>query len=116
MSSDKLRIYKMNDCDIVIAHSRKEAIEWYEDYTTDISGEVEENIELVRNLKKGFWWNCYKEELFMEKMRSLKEGDELKVGVWASNLAYWVTYEEVLKDSTKIKDMEIPGIISTTEW
>ena len=112
----KPKIYRMNDFDTVIAWNKKQAIEhyFYEEYPDDDIETVEKECCLERNLNKGFWWMSNEKEI-TDKINKLENyGDEIKVGRWACEICFWVTFKEVIN---KLLDrVDIPGIICSTEY
>ena len=115
MSDKKLKIYRMNDCDTVIAYSKKEAIEWYflEYHTDDKREHIRNECTRETGLSQGYWFNL-SPKLFLNKIYSLKVGEELRVANWAGDPAYWVTFKYALENL--LDRIDIPGIICTTEY
>lgn len=115
MKDKKPKIYRMNDCDTVIAYSKKEAVGWYcNEYHSKF--ELKSiNCECTRetDLSKGFWFNL-SDKRFLDKIMSLKNGEELRVSRWADDPAYWVTFKHALENL--LDRIDIPGIICTTEY
>jgi len=105
----------MNDCDVVIAYSKKEAVQCYfHQYQT---GDKRENIknECTRetDLSQGYWFNLTPNK-FLDKVMSLKHDEELRVSTWAGDPAYWVTFKYTIENL--LGRIDIPGIICTTEY
>ncbi len=115
MNNKKPKIYSMNDCDTVIAYSKKEAVDWYcNEYHSKF--ELKSiNYEATRetDLSKGYWFNLTPNK-FLDKIMSLKHGEELKVSMWAGDPAYWVTFKYAIENL--LDRIDIPGIICTTEY
>lgn len=113
--SKRPKIYSMNDCDTVIAYSKKEAVCWYS-YKYH-AGDKYEDIrnECIRetDLSKGYWFNLPPKQV-LDKIMSLKHGEELKVSMWAGDPAYWVTFKYAIENL--LDRIDIPGIICTTEY
>lgn len=111
----KPKIYRMNHCDTVIAHSKKQAVDYYfhEEYPDDDIETVRKDCRLEKNLKNGFWWVSSEEEV-MEKINNLGAYDEIKVGNWAGQISFWVTFQHVIDNL--LGKIDIPCIICSTEW
>lgn len=111
----KPKIYSMNDCDTVIAYSKKEAVEWY--LNNCFSGveieDIKNECSRETDLSKGYWFNLTPNK-FLDKILSLKHGEELKVSNWAGDPAYWVTFKYAIENL--LDKIDIPGIICTTEY
>lgn len=117
MNNKKPKIYSMNDCDTVIAYSKKEAVEWYCNKYVYMS---KTDCEYVRNectreadLSKGYWFNLSPKQV-LDKIMSLEHCEELKVSMWAGDPAYWVTFKYAIENL--LGRIDIPGIICTTEY
>ena len=115
MNNKKPKIYRMNDQDTVIAYSKKEAVDHYfhEEYPDDDIETVHKDCRLERNLKDGFWWVSSEEEV-MEKINNLGAYDEIKVGNWAGQISFWVTFKYVIDNL--LSKVDIPCIICSTEY
>jgi hypothetical protein len=115
MKNKKPKIYRMNEQDTVIAYSKKEAVDWYltEYFGGDDYKSINEECERETDLSKGYWYNLPPNK-FYDKIMSLACDEELRVSKWAGDPAYWVTFEHVLENL--LDEIDIPGIICTTEW
>ena len=115
MENKKPKIYRMNEFDIVIAYSKKEAVTWYsiECFSGDDYKSIREECIRETDLSQGYWYNLPPDKL-LNKVMNLNGGEELRVSNWAGDPAYWVTFEYVLENL--LGEIDIPGIICTTEW
>ena len=109
----KLKIYRMNEVDTVVAHTKKQAIDWYMDYMGDYSDEIKEDCIQEKDLSKGYWFNLPHEK-FLDKVMNLQPGKELRVANWAGDPAYWITFQDALDNH--LNEIDVPGIICTTEY
>ena len=112
----KAKIYQMNECDSVIAYSKKEAVDWYweEFFGSNGREEIRAECERVKDLAgNGLWYNQSPDK-FMETVMNLKAGEELRICNWSGDPAYWITFEEFLENL--IDKVDIPGIICSTEY
>lgn len=116
MNKNEPKIYRMNDCDTLIAYSKKEAVDWYfkEWNSTDTKEEIAIECERETDLSKTFWWNCRSPKELWDRVNKLTEEEEIKVSTWAGDPAYLVSFQYVIENL--LERLDIPGLICTTEY
>lgn len=101
----KLKLFEVNDCDVVIAENKEEAISWY---CNEGEGDCDEAPE-VKSYSKKHWH-------ILRDMKELKRIVEIcgssKIGFFAGELAVFICY----RISIDFYDGEIPYLFSSTEW
>ncbi len=113
MTEKRLKFYQMDECDTVIAYSKREAIVWYSNEVGIDINQLE--VDRITNLKSGMWWSISGKDL-IEKILKMPHNRYLRVGSWAGDVAYWVTFEKILDDPELLKKVDIPSVIRTTEY
>lgn len=103
---EELKLFQMNEYDVVIARSKEEAEDWYEkEYVFDDY----EGAEEVKSYKKKHWW-------IIRDMNHLSDiinkFGKMEVGDFAGGIAVFISYE----NSMKLYDSSVPEVFSSTEW
>lgn len=116
MADKKPKIYRMGDCDTVIAYSKRDAVNWYfkEGGTCENLADIAIECEREKDLSETFWWNCWEAKDLWDRAIKLKLGEEIKVSTWAGDPAYLVTFQYVLDNL--LDRISIPSIICSTEF
>ena len=97
-------------CDVIIAHSIREARKYCKD-EFGIGNEEVEDMDRLIDLEGRTVWIMFSNT---EELRSwIERFGELKVGIWASEVAALLTYKQAMEI---YNPDDIPGIFSTTEW
>ena len=106
-----MEVYKMNDCDWVIAHNKKQAIEFYVNLTRDTDLDKEE-IHKCNLGNEGMWWPAKNlPHYFCSQFAKEALNAERKTEDFAGEFSYWMTFEEIIK-YTKLFKVECPSVIS----
>ena len=108
----KAKLYRMCDEDVVIAYSRKDAIEWHlREY-----GISEDELDVRKMSKKEmekFMWleidNIEMLEKWIDELVYITVGD--RSGYYAAKLPYWYVMKLYVQGES-----EIPNIFSSTEY
>lgn len=102
---EELKLFEMNEVDVVIARSKKEAEDWYRG---EYDGENDEGAEEVKSYKKRHWWIIRD----MNHLRDIiNKFGKMEVGNFAGDIAVFISYE----NSMKLYDSSVPEIFSSTE-
>jgi len=102
----KPKLYRVNDCDVVIATSKKRAEDWYANESGCDALEVE--AVGVRYGTK-HWWIMRNEEQIREVIRHC---GPVKIGFFNGDLAVFISY----KQSMEMFTYNGPEIFSSSEW
>ena len=117
MKDKQPKIYRMNDCDTVIAYSKEEAIKYYfeEGNTCESLEWIATECEEEKRLSKGMWFVCSKEDMW-ERALSLNEHKDkaFRVGQWNCDPAMYVTFQYIIDNL--LSKVDIPGTICSTEY
>ena len=101
----KAKLFNVNDCDIIIAENKKEAIDWY---CNEWGGDIDEAVE-VKSYSKKHWH-------ILRDMKELKRIVAIcgpsKIGFFSGELAVFIFY----RVSMDFYDGEIPYLFSSSEW
>jgi len=117
MSDKKIpKIYQMNDCDTMIAYSKREAVDYYfaEIDPGDTKEEIALECERMTDLSNEFWWNCFSPKDLWDRAMKLGWDEKLTIEKQEGDPAYKVSFKYVLENF--LDKLEIPGIICSTEY